>query len=219
MGRYGLLTAFVDLMEAHGHLPPPFRYLFEIRTMLDKSNGNPMKSLFGSKAGWGACWSFVTDGVPMDGPQDIAMLDDLDEIPGIDSGEALLVEYLMRTPDAVIVTGDKKFAYAMAHPKAKRFRYALKQRIIHLEHVVFALGTAKAPAWSDLRKAICAVPTCDAAMHGLLHADKKESDAIGDLWNSAKGLNSSSSGTMPAPVCPPYNVAAKRTAPPPPTPR
>lgn len=216
MGRYQLLSAFVVLMKAHGHIPPPIRYLYEIRTMLDKCSVNPINSVFGSKAGWGASWSFVTDGVRMDAPTDYAMLDELDEIPGIDNGEALLVEYLMRAPDTVIVTADKKFAYAMAHPKAKRFRDALKQRIIHMEHIVFALGNAKSPEWPDLRKLIWTVPTCDAVLHGLLDKKKSESDAIADLWKSARGLNSSSAGTMPAPVCPPYNLIPKTPPPPPP---
>jgi len=206
MGRYGLLEPFVDLMTANGHIPPPFRYLFEIRTILNRSKGDPTRSVFASHKAWNAAWSFVADGLRMDGPQDYTVLEALDEIPGIDAGEKLLVEYSMRTSDTVIVTGDKRFADAMSHPKAKPVRAILKGRIIHMEHLIFALGSAKTPQWSDLRELVCAVPNCDAALHSLLEKSKKEPDAIADLWKSTRGLNSRSIDTMPAPLCPPFKV-------------
>jgi hypothetical protein len=214
MGRYDLLGAFQDLMVAHGHVQP-YRYLGEIRAALDQSRMDPIHSKFKSQVAWNVANSFVSSGSRLAPAQDIAVLDELDDITGVDQGEALLTEYAMRAPEAAIVTADKKFVDAMARPEAKKFRLALKDRIIHLEHIVFGLGTAKAPPWAEIRASIWAVPSCDVALDSLLDKGKEEPQAVADLFASTKNLNSRGVGTLPAPLCPPFLRPAKPpTAPP-----
>jgi hypothetical protein len=208
MGRYSLLGAFQDLMVAHGHLQP-YRHLGEIRAALENARMDPIRSDFGSQIAWNVANSFVTSGTRLERVEDLDLIDELDDIAGIDQGEALLTEYAMRTPEATIVTADKKFVDALARPKAKKFRVALKDRIFHLEHAVFGLGTAKAPPWAEIRRCVWAAPHCDPALDDLLHKSKEEPQAVADLFASTKNLNSRGVGTLPAPLCPPYLRPAK----------
>lgn len=203
MGRYTLLGPFEDLMVANGHLQP-YRHLGEIRAALANARMNPVHSDFRSQVAWNMANSFVMSGARLDAVENLDLIDELDDIVGIDPGEALITEYAMRTPEAAIVTADKNFVDAMARPGAKKFRVALKGRILHLEHVVFGLGTAKAPTWHNIRTSIWAVPGCDRALDNLLSKDKGEPQAVADLFTSTKSLNSRGAGTLPAPLCPPF---------------
>ena len=207
MGRFSLLGAFEDLMAKHGH-PKPYRCLFEVRRHLKSAAANPTRSMFGSQVCWNEVNSFVSDCVSLGDVEDTDVLDELDLITGVDDGEQLLVEYAVRSPDTAILTADKNFIDGMALPAAKKYRALLEKRIIHLEHVVFAVGTHGSDGWPPVRKAVCAVPDCDKALHGLLHDAKKEADAIADLFGSTKDLNRRGFGTVPAPICPPFSSAS-----------
>lgn len=197
MGRYSLLTAFQDHVTARSHAQP-YRYLYEVRSMVNSGSADPTRSVFGSQAAWSAVRSFIADCQTMGDPQSYDVLEELDHITGIDAGEQLLVEYAIRTPDAVIVTADKRFIDGMSLPGAQKYRAMLKNKIIHLEHVIFAIGTVT--GWPPIRDVVTANPKCDTALHGLLCHPKSEPDAVADLFASTKDLNRRGFGTVPAPI-------------------
>ena len=117
MARYSLLDAFDGLMKAHGHAASPFRYLYEIKDKMHRATGDPMQSVFGSHVALRTCRSFVDGGLEMRPARaDFEIFNELREIEGMDQGEAILVAYMLREANALMVSGDKKMIDGLNTP-------------------------------------------------------------------------------------------------------
>lgn len=196
MGRYGLLNAFEALAIAQGH-PRPFRRLFEIKRKIDSARSDPAKSLFGTKIALEMSWSFATDCVEIPRAESNPVLEALLDIDGIDPGEALLLEYAVRNPNALIVSGDKRMIRALCGPDGAQFHAQVLGRVVHVDRVVQMLG-AQPDKWTAVRAAIIAAPACDVAIYDAVAPQYADSIAQQRLLALATDWEAASNGLLRA---------------------
>jgi len=196
MGRYGLLNAFEALAIAQGH-PRPFRRLFEIKRKIDSARPNPTKSIFGTKIALEMCWSFAADCVEIPRAESNPVLEALLDIDGIDPGEALLLEYAVRNPNALLVSGDKRMIRALCGPDGAAFHAQVLGRVVHLDRIVQVLG-AQANGWATVRAGIVGAPGCDTAIHDAVAVQHNDAVAQQRLLTLASNSEAASRGLLRA---------------------
>lgn len=194
MGRYGLLNEFETLAIAQGHARP-FRRLFEIKKKIDSARLDPTRSIFGTKIALEMCWSFAMDCVEIPRAQSNQVLEELLEIDGIDAGEALLLEYAIRTPNSLLISGDKRMVRAICSPEGKAFHSRLIGRVLHLNRIVQLIGS-QAGRWDPVRACLVAAPTCDTAIYDAVAPHHHDVAAKSRLLTMATAEEASSRGLL-----------------------
>ncbi len=193
MARYSLLDAFVGLMKAHAHAPP-FRYLHEVKAKLHGAGGDPIRSDFGSHIALNSCRSFIADGREMGPAQNYDVFNDLREIEGMHQGEAILVEYMLREANALMVSGDKKMIDGLNTSDGDKFRPILQKRIVHLNRIMWTL--AQGDGWDGVRAGVCKNAPCDAALYNALEPSLSKPDAQAKLYKMTVDYERSSRGLL-----------------------
>ena len=193
MARYSLLDAFDGLMKARGHGSSPFRYLHEVKAKMRGAEGDPTRSEFRSHIALNTCRSFVSDGLEMGPVHDYDLFNDLREIEGMHQGEAILVEYMLREPNSLTVSGDKKMIDGLNTSDGDKLRPMLQQRIVHLERIMWTLAAGN---WDDIRQRVCNDPICDAAMYHVLQPSLSKPDAEAKFYQMTVQYERSSRGLL-----------------------
>lgn len=188
-----MLNEFEAMASGSGH-QKPFRNLHEIRSKINSANYDPTKSELRSVIVHNACRSFVQDCKVLDSAQDHDMLDELSEIEGVDAGEALLLEYALRTPDSIIVSADKKMVRGLCSPEGDKFRATLRGRILHLERVFWLL--AKPMGWVAARNKVSKAEDCDTAISDALHSGLSEAVAEAQYYKMMVDFERTSRGLL-----------------------
>lgn len=76
---------------------------------------------------------------------DPAVVEALQGLPGLDAGEVLLIADLAKSPDAVLVTGDKRALAALAASGLRWLHPQLSGRILCLEQVLALIAKTHGP--------------------------------------------------------------------------
>lgn len=193
MARYSLLAAFDGLMKAHGYAPP-FRYLHELKAKMHGAGLDPIRSEFGSHIALNSCRSFVADGLEMDSARNYDLFNELRDIEGMHQGEAILVEYMLREANALMVSGDKKMIDGLRTPDGDKFRPLLERRIIHLNRIIWTLASGE--NWDEVRDRVCKNATCDAGLYNALDPALSKPDAQARLYKMTVEYERSSRGML-----------------------
>ena len=195
MARYSLLGAFDELMKARGHAASPFRYLYEVKANMREAGRDPTRSKFGSHVALNSCRSFVADGLEMvPAQEDIDVFTELREIEGMDQGEAILVAYMLREANALMVSGDKKMIDGLNTRDGDKFRPALLKRIVHLNRIMWTL--AEGEGWDEVRDRVCKNAPCDAALYDALEPSLSKPDAQARFYKMTVEYERSSRGLL-----------------------
>lgn len=159
MSRYRILSKFFDFARAHDHLK--ISCLYEVRQIVSHSSVDPPRSCFGSNKSLSEARSavFACDLLPA--PVDYALIAELDTYDGIDSGEALLIEYAFRSAGSYILTAERKFLVGLHRRPTSRITKALEQRVVHVERVIWEMFGAD---FDEMCARIRKDPGCDTRM-------------------------------------------------------
>ena len=194
MARYSLLDAFGELAKAKSHAASPYRYLYEIKDKMHRARSDPGQSVFGSHVALNTCRSFVARGLEMAPAQDYDVFNELREIEGMHQGEAILVEYMLREANALMVSGDKKMINGLNTPDGDKFRPVLQNRIVHLNRIILTLATGA--NWDEVRQSVCENASCDAALYTALEPSLSKPDAEAKLYKMTVEYERSSRGLL-----------------------
>lgn len=196
MARYSLLDAFDELAKAKNHAMLPFRYLYEIKDKMRRAKSDPAESVFGSHVALSSCQSFVARGLEMAPVQDYDVFNDLREIEGMDQGESILVEYMLRETNALMLSGDKKMINGLNTQDGDNFRPLLQNRIVYLNRLILTL--ALGAGWDEVRRRVCENASCDAALYTALEPTLSKPDAEAKLYKMTVEYERSSRGLLRA---------------------
>lgn len=94
-------------------------------------------------------------------PVDVELLPALQNLPGIDAGEAVLISAMAARPDVRMLTGDKRCLRALA-ACALEIREPLAKRVLIVEQVLLLALDAHGLEW--LRAKVCALRHIDKAV-------------------------------------------------------
>ncbi|MGE6323214.1 hypothetical protein ACQKEF_23645 [Pseudomonas oryzihabitans] len=92
---------------------------------------------------------------------DLDILEVLNAIPGIDTGEALLISAVIRSESAFLMSGDKKAVAALSHDDVLPYTAALDCKIYIMEEVVRGLISLN---FKVVQISIRSSPSVDSAM-------------------------------------------------------
>lgn len=106
-------------------------------------------------------------------PVDVELLPDLQNMPGIDAGEAVLISAMAARAETRLLTGDKRCLRALAACDPE-LREPLAKRVLVVEQILLFALDAHGLEW--LRGKVCA----------LRHIDKAVSIVMGSKCDSAE---------------------------------
>lgn len=113
---------------------------------------------------------------PLPAPDDLERLKILAAVPGLDDGEARLIEYACDRPDTLILSGDSRCMRAFAAADSLRdLRPLLNGRFVHFDTVLE--GIAAMTRFSVVRARVLAAPTVDGGLTAALREEHSETTA------------------------------------------
>lgn len=195
LARYGLMSEFDRVLRGRGYVPPPRCVPLAKHTLCINDPGlnpkyYPSESVKSDVRAFVLKCDSIKPALDCD-PADIGLLASVDKI---DDGEGALFAYAHKTPDSLIITGDKRCILALASSTTcSAILDSLKGRIVHLECVLEAI--AGLIGWEHVRARICADQYADGGLYAAVqmthHATTAKSnfgDRIQSLMGDAGGL-------------------------------
>ncbi len=194
IARYALWSEFDRLLRANG-AGRPYRCLGSAVFVIQRAK--PPCKMFADVTSQQAAVAIVRACSPLPGPTDAALVQRLLKPGAIDTGEALLIEYAVSHPAAIIITGDKRCIVGLASDPAHGTTcQALAGRFVQFDRVIHSM--CEQHGWAGVRGKVCGDPTRDPTLAKAFASTESESSARAYVDTRITALKKQAGGLLRA---------------------